>query len=384
MVLNERRTRHLSACADNPDSGAEQPPAHWGDFAKPRKRAFVRKTVHPRTRGPMRLLGNVDTLKSEATNIEFINLNKQVLKDITTILESDQCADLGDIIFQYESFIEEIAELASSMQQPLPSTRSSWAGRVNMMRDMWADAGLCKSYRDFVFGAESKAGTFGYEHSAVSSEPRRLNATHEALHAMFDRTIEGKRNKDSLSQLLDANFQQEAQSEPVFPYVRIEDIIKSKGNSIKGPKREDVGRYNRKLFDMQFNSQQAPLPVKVSLNPRFFRELSDIAQTSEIVKCEMCVASYFHCGESYEVGEFFLVVHTQGQTTLCTVKSEGGLLFDGMEKDSVHAIYFAGCANILFLYYDTFILYNLAFTSVEAASSVYEAFFCKINCSLPL
>lgn len=342
--------------------------------------------------GLERFLGNVDASEEEVSSIAFVNLNKQVLKDITSIIRKNSTADLKDIIVQYEAFTQEIASLKDS-DSTLDSRSSHYTyngshaavkhGRRgdNASDEAWDDRrfaigqnGLSKGKTIANFADPNAAGPLGMDLNMQYHGKNEIRNGRQALQTLFGKKIPRRENKDTLSMLLDENYSPEDVQNMEFNYIKLEDVVKSKGNSINGPKREDVGRYNRKLFDMQFNENRNVYTVSVDVNPRFFPELRKINETSEILCCETIIVNYFDRQNTFLIDEFFLTVH-KSIDVFCTIRGKTHVLFDRMTRGSVQAVHVPGSSNIVFLYLDSFILYNLIFVSSEAASAVYELFF---------
>ncbi|KAI5169284.1 hypothetical protein PAEPH01_0590 [Pancytospora epiphaga] len=368
MDWNEKNAYNPNEQRDTPGRGRSVTCDGERELMFPQRRAFAKKRILPRSMAIERQLGNVDIFKNEATNSELVNLNEQFLKEMSEILDNAPSADLCDIISQYKHFSGEILELGNGFPKRSTTAKNIWRGRRNIARAVWNDAELRRNYREIVFGAVLEV-----ENSPSVMQEHR-SAMYDALCAMYDHTISARQAKDSLSELLEANILQEPQNEATFAYVRTKDVIKSKGNSIKGPKREDIGKYNRKLFDMHNGGKVGHPTAKILVNPKFFDELQDAMVNFKINKCELCAVCYFNGGEMYEIGDFFMTIHSSGDSSSCSIVNSEGYLFKDLRKDEMEMVYIPGCANILFLHQDTFVLYNVAFISPDIASSVYDTF----------
>ena len=99
-----------------------------------------------------------------------------------------------------------------------------------------------------------------------------------------------------------------------FTYIRLEDVVKSKGNPILKPRREDIGNYNQKLFNMQFTDKEDIIKIDMHCNPSFFSETADV---SRIILCEPVFVSYFNEDKKIMIGSFMLIIH-ESDCQLCT------------------------------------------------------------------
>lgn len=167
------------------------------------------------------------------------------------------------------------------------------------------------------------------------------------------------------------------QNNTQFKYIKLEDVFKSKGNCINGPRREDIGRYNIKLFEMQCKKNNKT--INVDINPLFFEELECIANKYEIIRCEHIKLFYFKNRLKYEIDNFFIVVFLKAKILNLTIRNSDITLFDFTEEDDFKADMSDNSKEIIFFYNSNFILYKIEFSSVEKAKDIYEIFFQKIK-----
>ncbi|KAI4291422.1 hypothetical protein PAPHI01_0696 [Pancytospora philotis] len=344
---------------------------HRGSESSARKQPLGGRTKQC-SGGP--LAGDAVALGAGETGQEFVNLNRQVLRDLSAVLARDAAADLSGIAAQYMGFIAEINELGGSLPAAVPGSAFAAAGEQ-----------LLSAAHSSVHGAAGVGDSGATEACRWS---RRVDArpvcfpterTHlcDVLRIFFLRAAAAANADDSLAQLLDAIEQSDEQPNIEFNYIRLKDVIKSKGNSINGPKREDVGHYNRKLFDMREAEQRELVTVSVSPNPNFYAELDAVTQRHEAMATEACYISYFRSGCAYALGldEFFLVLFKDWPVTVCTVRNGSGVLFERLIPADIVSAHVPGSCVVRFIYLPAFAIYEAAFISPDRAARAYSLFF---------
>jgi hypothetical protein len=399
MHSSTEDSRSLSSNCNSPNLSCKDVSSR-----KIRPRAKARKTYIKKFRSFARLLGNVDPLKDESIHPEFIILNKKVLEDISNILYMNPSADLREILPQYVHFVENITNSARIQKENESSIAHSLVSNCDnkVYDDYSACFTSCDEFNSRELGDISNVSeddssynrdikqsnrlyiknyaTYDYDtfdqKRPLLGNRDKISKSYQAMLSIIDKDY-AKESKSTLESLLEQEIIFEDKSDKQFNYIKIEDVLKTKGNSVMGPKREDVGKYNRKLFEMQEKEMMGVSKITMHSNPKFFREASSVAATSEIIYCEEVLISYFNLGKHYNIGNFFLLVHKNQGVIHCTVKDKKTELFKDLSQTDIEASYLKGTKKIHFLCLETFIIYRVVFSTVDAASSAYESFFKK-------
>lgn len=302
-----------------------------------RPRAVARRCSHPPSTRFQELLGNTSISRETDARPEYKILNTQALKEIRQKLSENSSADLRGITQWYRENAADGCSLLcqdSTMMHPYPAR-----GRNELIRATQGHTGDLYAALESLFGRRKVV------------------------------------SRDSLDVFLDGNFQPLEEANAPFKYIRLEDVFKSKGNSVNGPRREDIGRYNRKLFDMQFSQAKEAAQPRLRLNLDFFPEMNELLRSSRVIRSEYVTLHCFNGDSRFEIGDFILVIHENDDGIFCTIRNEKKLLFDKIALGSFCAGYSPRSRSIIFLYLDTFIPYDIEFVSGELAEEVYKAFF---------
>ncbi len=190
-----------------------------------------------------------------------------------------------------------------------------------------------------------------------------------------------KKKNDDLENTLEALLNNEIEDIHVqnteFKFIKLEDIFKSKGNCINGPRREDIGKYNIKLFEMLCKNNKKNKEFKIIINPCFFKELSDIVNKYKIIQCEHINFYYFKNCMKYQIEDCIIAFYIKKNKISCTIRNTEIILFDFTDYDLFKAHLSKNSKEILFFYFENFTLYSIKFLSSEIANDVYELFFSK-------
>jgi hypothetical protein len=140
-----------------------------------------------------------------------------------------------------------------------------------------------------------------------------------ALSSIFSSNPLTKR-RNSLTTLLEQDFFfPEEESKSNYVYINVKDVIKSKGNSIFGPKREDIGIYNKKLNESFTKEVQANCILKPVYNLNFFNfpQLNGI--TDRILFSDFVNWSVYDESEKKYHGDSFMIIHHNIKETVISV-----------------------------------------------------------------
>lgn len=312
------------------------------------------------------MLGNADTRGDSLNYRCYRNLNHQVYMEIKQQIESDPLVDLSAIVAQYQSYAAEIGELSTAEKKrnaPAYSRPEKTRKHIPTVHSTPVDpdsecANLFRKTLSVLNTAQqgSKSEMYQAMTTIFSAEDRR-------------------KHFDSLEDFLANNPAPEEEVNAEFRYINPEEVLKTKGNSIHGPRREDVGKFNRKLFEMQCRQYRGHLQLCFSINPYFFREMNTVLSNSEIIRTDYVEMRYFDNGVEKDIGTFMLIVHKTTDGIMCTVKNSACALFESLAQGSFCSKYSKYSSQVLFLYFDTFILYNVVFLTEKAAQAVNDLFF---------
>lgn len=186
---------------------------------------------------------------------------------------------------------------------------------------------------------------------------------------------------DSLSDLLNQEFEfddvENNACEKEFSYINIKDVLKSKGNAINAPKREDIGIFNRKLFESHSKELAILNQERLFVNPGF---VGLSFQKDEILSSDPVSLSVFDGQTRISKGDYILVLHRSKNNSLfCTIRNQADTFIYKAKKS-------AFCCGTSFnnkrvlnlLCLETLSLAAVEFVCEEAASFAFKLFFQKV------
>lgn len=337
-----------------------------------KRRARAKKDFACKLKPFSRLLGNVDVLKLETSCSEFMILNKLVLRDLQRMIIKKPSADLSSLLLQYTGHIKHILnhngrylESDNVIVEPLEL-------KSNKINNKSLDQKIKSPLEIKAYSQDSSYSNFQKSKRITS----QYSEAYVAICSLYGYDP-FKDPEDSLTALLEQNFNSEEEVPNQFKYVKVDDVIKTKGVSIYGPRREDVGKYNRKLFEMQTRDFSKRNKLIINMNPMFFKETRDLAQKYEVTRCEQVELEYYSHGFAVKLDRYMMVVFLDQSEIFCTIKNLNLVLFDKMSHSQIKSSYKPNSKEIIMLYLETLVMYRILFHSEEAAKIMYEKFFSK-------
>ena len=175
----------------------------------------------------------------------------------------------------------------------------------------------------------------------------------------------------------ESNFDQKIN----FSYINVNDVVKFKGNSIQGPRREGIGSYNKKLFEDYSNQLENISATKTAVNLNFYN-LIDLNSIDKILFSNFAKIFQFDGSDKIFLGEFLLVVFKKENEKMissfdvslnstsrkfCHFKNRHADTFQSAKSKNKM------CINSLDM--EEFILLELNFNSIMAGCDAFDHFF---------
>lgn len=272
-------------------------------------------------------------------------LNQQVFEDMSTSVGSNKSADLIEIIEFYTRELEKVIPYDKILLE-IPELR-------------------IKNYPCY------------FRHRF--SVNRHFTDSFLALASIFKINPLASKN-DALSRLLDQ--EPECQESVRFAYISIQDVVKSKGNAIHGPKRENIGKFNRKLFETCSRELDSALQHKLVVNLKFYPNFDSFLGSDKVLSSDYVSVALFSSPREISIGEHILIIHkTSDEKKLCTIKNENSSVFTRIEGSSFCSAVNADKKRINLMYLPTLSLYSIEFLCQDALTFAYDLFFkdCQLS-----
>lgn len=326
----------------------------------------------------MGLLGNTSLHYLNTGNNGYEIINLSIVDKIKNILSYDENADLRCISGFYSTSLKHIEYLNSitknnienSLENTLENTlENNLKNSLENNLENSLENNLKNNLKNI-----SECVISNYHASEFTSI---CTDFYNAIKCIFE-LKNSKNSKNDLDSFLNEYLSSD-QNIQEFKYIRLKDVFKSKGNSINGPRREDVGRYNRKLFGMQ---TAASISDSVALNPKFFDEPNIVLNNkSEMIFFQHCEISYFDSHGRVNIGDYKILIykmpdiHETPHEKICSILNTENILFDSLKISDFISFYDDKSTKILFLYLESFIIYEINFVNNNIAKTACKLFF---------
>lgn len=318
-------------------SMSSKKPTEQNDRDKPSSSKKRRRALRKKLSDPER---PSESDCSETLQPSLEELNKQILKRMHSAIDAFDSVDMTEAMAEYSKMVPHGAERSSS------STGS--------LSDSTGAGGLAT-------------------HSVL---PMERGSQYEALKELFV----GKPAKrcDSLEAFLRESMPPELEEEGVPTYIRPEDVIRSRGTALHGPRREDVGRFNRKVFEAYDNqlSDEGPF-LDIEPNIRFYGSIREILKEGEIQSCmEATLITYDPHGRPEEAPCLFVIYTTHDGEPACAAVDLRTMLFHKFLQAGLVAA-LRSPRDIVFMSLDDCVLRHLLFNAERHGNLAFSSFFAR-------
>lgn len=296
----------------------------------------------------------------------FARLNEETLEQIIRTLEGCASSDMSEIARSYFKEAEAIL--------------GSWNGQDNKNGQERSARRLRHDSDDYELEIEPIPFQTDPIEVACSRQGRAPpfippdgapQTRFEALRELYCPPVPERR--DSLSAFLEANMPPEP-DEQAFNYIRLEDVIKSKGNAVRGPRREDVGRFNMKLFESHV-SRSPELNIVVQPNVAFYEPLRGILSNSQAKQCAEALIFSYNSSGCFAHGRCVVVVHSDANgEPLFTAADTDRVFFQCLRRSNVVSS-LRKPSNIACISLDDFVVFNIMFNDMPRAEQIFYEFF---------
>lgn len=161
-------------------------------------------------------------------------------------------------------------------------------------------------------------------------------------------------------------------------YMKIEDVLKTKGNAINGPRREDIDRFNRKLFDSHTKELESVYAERIILNLEFYPLLA--INTNSVVCADLIELEILSLkNENYKFTEksrlpnCILIIHRVNNTNVLSLATEREFIYRELAESSFEYKKRNRILDLLEL--STFSIFSVKFLSAFVCNQVTERFF---------
>lgn len=170
---------------------------------------------------------------------------------------------------------------------------------------------------------------------------------------------------------IDLLLNQEFNEEKEITYIDINEVVKKKGTSIHGPRRQDVDRFNRKLFESQSRDVLNTYHERLFVNLRFYPEINII--TNEVISCDYVDIT---CYTGLIKSRHILILHKkQNEVVLSLSTDKKYLYFEICRSEFISSGNLKKTINILHV--GKFEILSIEFINENAAEFVYKNYFLK-------
>lgn len=180
---------------------------------------------------------------------------------------------------------------------------------------------------------------------------------------------------DFLAALLEQSFDMFEDDKQPFKYIKVSDVIKTRGNAINGPRREDIGYYNRKLFENYTNEISKTSQDRAFVNLKFFPKYDHFIKDETVITSDLVIICVFRGSIRERFEQCLFIVHQKDNKKRCTAFYGDHVVFNMLEKDQFKYSLSKCKRKINMLHFETLMLYSIEFLCTNAAASAYSSFF---------
>lgn len=266
-------------------------------------------------------------------------LNYQVFKDISTAVGLNKSAGLDQIIESYNRELEKVVP--------------------------------CDSGRLKISGSQTRGYPCYFKHKFPIN--RYFTDSFLALASVLGTNPLADKN-DALSCLLDQ--EPECQEGERFSYISIRDVVKSKGNAIHGPKRESIGKFNRKLFETYSREIESALQSKLVVNLKFYPNLDFFLGSDQVLSSDYVSVVLFDGPRKIRIGGQILIIHESSEEKkFCTIKNKNFSVLARTESADFCSALNTDKNRVDLMYLPTLSLYSIEFLCENSLTFAYDSFF---------
>lgn len=314
---------------------------------------IIRKAKAKKVCPPLYIRGN--DLTPEERDDFMVSLNKELIAEISHAMRISPITDLNNLARAYRRQARKIITV------PDPSYPFSCmhVHTQNKKPRQAKDTGKC----DYSLVAVKR----------TKNTNRQFTESYMALASLYGVSPLASRD-DLLTALLEQNPDTlEEDRKQIFTYIDANDVIKTKGNAINGPKREDIGQYNRKIFENYTKELEKTMWDQLIVNLKFFPKYWSF------VGCDAVIASdfvqVFRFGECYKqrIEDCLFLIHQENDSRWCTIVNVDDFILYKMHKEQFECALGKCRRHLNILHLETFTLYTVEFLCENAALHAYKS-----------
>lgn len=204
--------------------------------------------------------------------------------------------------------------------------------------------------------------------------PRHISDSYAALASLYGVGVTAS-NDEILTALLDQSldvFEEiEEPEDQTFTYINVKDVIKTKGNAINGPKREDIGVYNRKLYESHTKQINRLSQDQLMVNLKFYPQYAAFVGTDTVSAADFVNVYKFNESYTQRHEHCMFLVHQKETKKRFTIIYEEKFLIRKMHRGKYECAMGQCKKKVTILHLEAFELYSIEFVSESAASNAY-------------
>jgi len=295
---------------------------------------------------PVYIQGN--DLPQEERDRLMVALNKELLIKLSHAIDISPVADLKHL---GRSYRREARRITAIPDPSYPFSSMHYVSKKNGQEDDDDNMKDCKPIAM----------------TRVKNSSRQFTESYAALASLYGVSLLASR-EDFLTALLDqtAHMYPEDRKQ-TFTYINVKDVIKTRGNAITGPKREDIGQYNRKIFENYTKEVNRTMWNQLVVNLKFFPKYWNF------VGCDAVIASdfvqVFRFGECYKqrIEECLFLIHQTENNRWCSLVHVDQFILYKLQKPLYECALGKCKRKLNLLHLETFTLYTVEFLCENAA-----------------
>lgn len=313
---------------------------------------------------------NLAYIKEYETKLDecLPEINKELLCEVSRLIEMNPAASLKEIEKKYRKKIIKAISLGEGKTSSEDNSSIEYEDEILELM-------IESSSQEQQFVKRKKSDVYSYYKTETSK--KEFTESYLVLGTFFQ-IYPYVPTENTLDALLEIDFglPDEGEQVPVC-YMEVKNVVKSKGNSINGPHREDIGMFNRKLFESYCNDLEKEMQNRVIVNLEFYPEIDRFIGDEEVISADPVSIFKFNGPSKEMLGDFIFIAHMKGiYPIFSAVNTDGSnVLFNRLSMSNV--LYSRGKdkRRIQIFHLETFTIFVIEFLSASIATKVYKSVF---------
>ncbi|ELA41404.1 uncharacterized protein VICG_01509 [Vittaforma corneae ATCC 50505] len=305
-------------------------------------------------------------LLDEDRNQLLIMLNEELLSELFHIIQINPITNLAELGRIYRQEIRRILDIPeSSYSFRNYSTRK----RYDVLRDNQENIPKAKS--------NLRPRLKSSKPCKNENSKKRYTESYLVFGSLFG-ISPPLSSDDFLTVFLEQNSDVlEEREKMLVHYIQLNDVVKTRGNPINGPRKEDIGMYNRKIFETYSRKGNGIAQDQLVVNVKFFPKYNNYIGHDLILTSDFVQLYKFNGSSKQRLEQSLFIVHQRDSKKKCTIFHSDKIIFNKLEKEQFKYALSKCKRSINILHFETFTLYSAEFLCENAAIRVFNSFFSK-------